>query len=157
MVRRGQSVQGSASCNSEKQKIPNAKRSRGELDPEAGPQTATVHPERTRYWASIDRVDSLPIRRISEAVTFKILILWRISLSSRQPYRRCHCQNCNDNGHKVGFCQEFFPTIQLGRIRIIRECSPTTACGSPDVVQRREGNDQDIIPYVCRLLTDLAM
>ncbi|VDL31207.1 unnamed protein product [Hymenolepis diminuta] len=101
MVRRGQSVQGSASCNSEKQKIPNAKRSRGELDPEAGPQTATVHPERTRYWASIDRVDSLPIRRISEAVTFKILILWRISLSSRQPYRRCHCQNCNDNGHKL--------------------------------------------------------
>ncbi|VUZ43112.1 unnamed protein product [Hymenolepis diminuta] len=32
-----------------------------------------------------------------------MLILWRTSSSSRLPYRRPHCQNCNDNGHKEGF------------------------------------------------------
>ncbi|VUZ55023.1 unnamed protein product [Hymenolepis diminuta] len=33
-------------------------------------------------------------------------ILWRMSLSSRLAYRRRHCQNCNENGHKGGFCRE---------------------------------------------------
>ncbi|KAM3180435.1 hypothetical protein ACTXT7_016285 [Hymenolepis weldensis] len=33
-------------------------------------------------------------------------ILWRTSLSSRLPYRRRGCQNCNDNDHKEGFNRE---------------------------------------------------
>ncbi|VUZ50540.1 unnamed protein product [Hymenolepis diminuta] len=33
-------------------------------------------------------------------------ILWRTSLSSRLPYRRRRCQNCNDNDQKEGFCRE---------------------------------------------------
>ncbi|VDL37930.1 unnamed protein product [Hymenolepis diminuta] len=34
-------------------------------------------------------------------------ILRRTSLSSRLPYRRRCCQNCNDNGHKEGFYEQF--------------------------------------------------
>ncbi|VUZ53601.1 unnamed protein product [Hymenolepis diminuta] len=33
-------------------------------------------------------------------------ILWRTSLSSGLPYRRRHCQNCNDDGHKKDFYRE---------------------------------------------------
>ncbi|VUZ54648.1 unnamed protein product, partial [Hymenolepis diminuta] len=46
------------------------------------------------------------IRRISEAVTPKMPILWRMLLSSRLSYRRCRWQNSNENGHKEGFCRE---------------------------------------------------
>ncbi|KAM3188091.1 hypothetical protein ACTXT7_000955 [Hymenolepis weldensis] len=47
------------------------------------------------------------IRRISEAVTPKMLILWRMSLlSSRLAYRRRRCQNFNETDRKEGFCRE---------------------------------------------------
>ncbi|KAM3188340.1 hypothetical protein ACTXT7_000461 [Hymenolepis weldensis] len=53
------------------------------------------------------------IRRISETVTPKMLILWITSSSSRRPYRRCRCQNCNDNGHKEDFHRESFTNTPI--------------------------------------------
>ncbi|KAM3174083.1 hypothetical protein ACTXT7_011248 [Hymenolepis weldensis] len=77
-------------------------RSHREHEPGAG--DASVQPERTRkHRLSIDREDLLSIRQISEAVTPKIPILWRTSLSSKLPYQRSRCQNCNENGHKESF------------------------------------------------------
>ncbi|VUZ56018.1 unnamed protein product, partial [Hymenolepis diminuta] len=32
--------------------------------------------------------------------------LWSTLLTSRLPYRRRHCQNYNENGHKEGLCRE---------------------------------------------------
>ncbi|KAM3186911.1 hypothetical protein ACTXT7_003378 [Hymenolepis weldensis] len=44
----------------------------------------------------------------AKAVPLKMLILWRTSLSSRLPYRRHRCQNCNEGDHKEGLCRIFY-------------------------------------------------